>query len=98
MAPAQRKAQTAGVLFIPAGVAPPRLAAMAYGSATARAPYPAGQTHLGTGPVAHHTRRSALLLPPDSVGTDRGLCPATSLSRVPGPLSLPRLPRSLWGP
>src|SRR5580692_12823770 len=97
MAPSQRRTQKPRVLFVPAGTAPSRLATLAHRPAAKSSPDAAGEAHRRPTPFAQLARRPTGSLPSHPTATDRGCRPATPLSRVSRPLSLPRLPRSLWG-
>src|ERR1700683_2072035 len=97
MAPPQRRPQKPRVLFVPAGTPPPRLATLAHCPATKSTPYTPGEAHYRASALAQSAHRPTGSLPPHPAAVDRGCRPATPLSRVSRPVSLPRLPRSLWG-
>src|ERR1035438_9710786 len=98
MAPPQWRAQEPRVLFVPTGTASSRLAALAHSPAAEGTPYTAGEAHRKPSPRLPLARRPTRPLPAHSLATDRGCWPAAPLSRIPRPLSLPWLPRSLRSP
>src|ERR1019366_3377765 len=75
MATPQRRPQKPRVLFVPAGTAPPRMAALAHRPATEGPSFPSGETRPGTGPSADFTR----WLPPSLPRLSRPV----SLPRLP---------------
>src|SRR5664280_548567 len=98
MAPPQWRAQKPRVLFVPTGTAPPRVATLAYRPAAESTSYAPGETHRRPSPRVQLAPRPAGSLPAHPTATDRGCRPATPLSRIPRPVSLPRLPRALRSP
>ena len=96
MAPPQRKPQEPRVLFVPAGTAPPRMAALAHRPATKDPSHPSGETRPGIRPPRRlcSAVRSITTAPFNSQliqDADQRRLFRAYLDQ----LSLPRLPRSL---